>query len=225
MKVCDLMTKDVVTVRVDTRLKDVAEILASQRISGLPVVDRQDRLVGVVSEGDILVKELGERRGGLLGRLGHRPSDLQKLGAHTAGEAMTAPAITVAEDAAVHEAASLMVERAVNRLPVVDVDGSLVGIVTRADLVRCFTRTDEEIAREIREEVVLGTLWIDPSEIDIQVRRGEVVLSGQVETRGTAELAEQFARRVLGVVEVRSKLGWRTDDSRRNGRPPIVPIP
>jgi CBS domain-containing protein len=221
MRVRDVMTRDVLTARVDTRLKAVAELLAAQRISGLPVVDNRDRLVGVVSEGDILLKELGPQRGGLLGRFGHVPVAEQKLAAHTAGEAMTAPAVSVSEDAPVHEAASLMVERAVNRLPVVDVEGALVGIVTRADLVRSFARPDEEIAREIRADVLLGTLWIDPSEVDVQVENGEVVLAGQVETRGTAELAALFARRVLGVVEVRSRLGWRHDDSRS---PPPLPI-
>ena len=149
MKVEQLMTHDPLTVRLDTSLKDVAAILSSQGISGLPVLDGDSRVLGVVSEADILRKEqgLGGPRGGVLGWLDRGAPD-PKLEARTAGEAMTSPALTIGPGRPAAEAAKLMVERGINRLPVIS-RGRLVGIVTRADLVRAFHRPDEEIEREI----------------------------------------------------------------------------
>ena len=100
-----------------------------------------------------------------------------------------------------------MVDRGVNRLPVVD-GGKLVGIVTRADLVRAFVRSDAEIEREIREDVVLRTLWIAPESLSVAVKNGEVTLAGQVESQDDADLVTAFAGRVPGVVAVDSRLTW-----------------
>ena len=122
-----------------------------RRISGLPVVDHDGTLMGMISEGDILFRERGvvENSGGPLGWLisPRLFEDAQKLGARVVGEAMTAPVITIGPDRPVMAAAALMIDRGVNRLPVVDHDGRLVGIVTRADLVRAFVRSDAELAR------------------------------------------------------------------------------
>ena len=176
MNVSQLMTKNVVTVRTDTSLKDVAALLATHGISGLPVV-RDGEVLGVVSEADILYKERGPVRpaDGLLGKLRARRGDVAalKLEARTAGEAMTSPAVTISPRRRVAEAARLMIEKAVNRLPVVD-NGELVGIVTRADLVRAFNRPDEEIEREIREDVVVRTFWMAPHDVTIEVADGIV---------------------------------------------------
>ena len=84
--------------------------------------------------------------------------------------------------------------------------------MTRADLVRAFARPDHEIEREIREEVILRILWIEAPSVVVRVERGEVRLSGRLERRADAELLEQFAARVPGVVSVRSTLRWRWDD-------------
>ena len=124
MQVQDVMTTPAITVRGDATLHDVAEILAAQRISGLPVLDRDGALVGVISEADIIRKEAS-------------PASP----ARTAGEAMTTPPLTIEPWRAVTEAARHMLRKHVNRLPVV-FDGELVGIVTRADLVRAFVRSD-----------------------------------------------------------------------------------
>jgi CBS domain-containing protein len=217
MKVEQLMTRDPMTVTPETTLKDVAAILSSQGISGLPVVDADRRVLGVVSEADILRKEQGlggGRGGGVLDWLLDRDEPDPKLEARTAGEAMTSPALTIEPGRPAAEAAKLMVEKKINRLPVVS-NGRLVGIVTRADLVRAFHRSDEEIEREIREDVLLNTLWIDPSRVSISVSNGEVSLSGDVETRTQAELVEAYVRRVPGVVDVRSELTWTVDDLAR----------
>jgi CBS domain-containing protein len=214
MKVQDLMVREVVTVAPETSLKDVATILSERGISGLPVVDSTGAVVGVVSEADILMKEQTppEKRG-LLGRLLH-PEDSEvagKLEARTAGEAMSSPAVTVSAGASVAEAATLMMANDVNRLPVVE-DGRLAGIVTRHDLVRAFTRDDAEIAREIREDVILRRFWIAPETVAVQVDRGVVKLSGEVEKQSVAELLASYVEHLPGVVSVESSLSWREAD-------------
>ena len=172
-------------------------------------------VLGVVSEADILVKEQGpaNRRGGVLGwLLADEVPDAAKLAARTAGEAMTSPAITIAPDAHVSYAARLMTENGIKRLPVVDSHGTLIGIVTRADLVRAFARPDHEIEREIREDVMQRILWIEAPSVVVRVERGEARLSGRLERRSDAELLEQFVARVPGVVSVHSTLRWSWDD-------------
>ena len=217
MKVKDVMTKNVTTVAPETSLKDVAAILVKRGISGLPVVGEMGIVVGVVSEGDILFKERGEmepkRRGGVLGRLlePNGSMDETKLAARTAGEAMTAPALTVGPSLPVAKAAALMIERGVNRLPVVDGE-ELVGIVTRADLVREFTRTDAEIVHEIREDVIARQLWAAPETITVEVEHGAVRLGGAVETKAIGELLPRMVERVPGVVSVSSTVRCREDD-------------
>jgi CBS domain-containing protein len=217
MKVEDVMTREVKTVAPETPLREVARILAEHRISGVPVVEK-GKVVGVVSEADILVKEQGERRrrGGLLGLLLDNGRSLEtKLEARTAGEAMTAPAITIGPKRPLAEAAAKMVEEKVNRLPVVDEEGNLLGIVTRADLVRAFVRPDEEIAREIREDIVFRTLWIPPEQVEVKVDKGLVTLRGHVETKADAELLPSFVQRVAGVVAVDAELTWEDEGGRR----------
>ena len=217
MHVDQLMSREVVTVTPETSLKEVAELLARHRISGLPVCDRDGRLLGVVSEADILWKELGlaPGNGGVIDLvLNTIDREHERVAARTAGEAMTSPAYTIAPTATVSQAAIAMTDHHINRLPVVS-DGALVGIVARSDLVRAFKRSDEEIEREISADVLLHTLWIDPDSVSLVVIEGEVKVAGEVENRTTAELIEVFIRRVPGVVSVSSKLTWQVDDRAR----------
>jgi CBS domain-containing protein len=116
---------------------------------------------------------------------------------------MTSPAITVDSARRVDAAAALMLDKAVNRLPVVGRDGKLVGIVTRADLVRAFVHSDEEIEREIREEVLLHELWLDPVDFELKVTDGEVTISGEIRQDEEAALIERRIRLVPGVVSVK----------------------
>lgn len=206
MKVRDLMTRDVLTVSPQTTLKEVARLLVEHRISGVPVVGVDGAVLGVVSEGDILRKEEGDRRRRLERVLAPitEPSRL-KHAARTAGEAMTTPAITIDANGFVAEAARTMLERGVKRLPVLE-NGSLVGIVTRADLVRAFARTDDEIEHEIRQDVVIRSHWISPAAIQVEVHGGHVTLRGQLETPELAESVRYFVARVPGVVSVDSRL-------------------
>ena len=214
MKVRDVMTTSVRTVDPDATLKEVALLIAEHGISGLPVVDADGVLLGVVSKTDILMKESAQtgERGGLLGLLrgGNDPLLALKVEARTARDAMTAPAISIDPDRAVAVAAGMMLDARVNRLPVVS-DGVLVGIVSRSDLVRAFTRSDVEIAREIGEEVVQGIFWLPPATVDVTVKDGIVELNGEIETRTDAEMLPKFVRKVAGVVAVESKLTWRID--------------
>jgi CBS domain-containing protein len=218
MNVRDLMTKEVRTVSPDTPLKEVAAILAEHGISGLPVCDEEGRVLGVVSEGDILFKEQGQREGhrGALAWLvdGSRDRDAAKAAARTAGEAMTSPAVTVTPERPAAAAARIMLDGGVNRLPVVR-DGILVGIVTRADLVRAFTRTDQTILDEIREEVLRRALWLEPDSVEVAVDRGEVVLAGEIEAKSDVEVLRKLVQRIPGVVSVRSNVLYRVDDLQR----------
>jgi CBS domain-containing protein len=223
MRVKDLMTTDVLTVRVTTQLKDAARLLAEHRISGLPVVDDDGRVLGVLSEGDILYKETGMKdRPGFFERLLSVPATgfELKLAARTVGEAMSAPAVTIGPTRPVTVAATTMIDEGVNRLPVVDDQGRLVGIVTRADLVRAFVRSDAEIEHEIREDVIRQKLWLEPDAFQVEVVGGEVRLSGEVETRTDAEMIPTLVQRVPGVVAVLSKLRWREENGHRKG--PVV---
>jgi CBS domain-containing protein len=213
MKVKDVMTTAVLTVRADTPLKEAAALMAERGISGLPVVDLGGQVVGVLSERDILFKETGQtpRRPFVDRLLSLPPSELEaKIVAGTAGEAMTAPALTIGPRRPLTEAAGTMIEQGVKRLPVVDDAGNLVGIVTRADLVRAFVRSDEAIAKEIRDDVIRRSLWIEPDHVQVVVEAGEVRLTGEVDTKAEAELVPEFVQRVPGVVSVLSKLSWKS---------------
>lgn len=213
----DVMTTTVLAVRRETPLKEVARLLVERRISGLPVIDDEGQVVGVVSEADLLVKEQGPDavpRGTLdrlLGESGQARQLRAKAEARTAGEAMTAPAITIDAAASVHRAAAQMIERRVNRLPVVDA-GRLVGIVTRADLVRSFVRSDAQLEQTIREDVLLKALWIAPDQVAVDVVDGIATLRGRVDRRSTAAMVAHMVEIVPGVVGVSAEIAWSVDD-------------
>ena len=209
MKISDVMTKKVFTATRDMPLRIVATRMLEYGISGMPVVDGK-RVVGVISETDILFKERSAPdRHGLVDWLVHYGEDppAAKLAARTVGEAMTTPAVTIAPGKRVADAAELMLDLSIDRLPVVEAE-ELVGIVTRADLVRAFTRADGEIEREIREDVILKTLWVAPSRVKVAVHDGRVTLEGRVDNQGVAEQIVDFVEKVPGVVEIDPKLTW-----------------
>jgi len=213
MKVQDVMTADVATIGPDALLKDAAIELVRHRISGMPVVSSDGQVLGVVSETDILPKESGEHRGGG-GFLQWfvDPGDpwiTQRFDAVTVADAMSSPARTILPDRPLAEAATIMLDEDVNRLPVVDPDGTLVGLVSRGDLVRAFARTDDEIRSEIQEDVIHKAMWLEPGTLDVTVTSGIVTLTGEVASAADAELLPTFARKVPGVVDVRSSLTYR----------------
>lgn len=210
MLVRDVMTENVFTVRPDTSLKLVATRMLEYGVSGMPVVDDGDHVVGVVSETDVLYKERSAPdRKGVVDWLVHYGEDppLAKLDARTAGDAMTTPAVTIPSGRTVEDAATLMLDLRIDRLPVVD-SGRLVGIVTRTDLVRAFTRSDDVLAQEIREEALLRRFWVGPSAVALEVDDGNVLLEGRVDNEELAEAIVAYTERVPGVVSVESKLTW-----------------
>lgn len=210
MKVSDLMTKDVISVTPETSLRDAASVLVEKRISGVPVVNDGSEVVGVLSEADILVKAGGSpARHRLLGWLLEPDLGIEdKIRAETVAEAMSAPAVTIAPYRPVYEAAKLMVSENVNRLPVVD-DGKLAGILTRADVVRAFTRSDAEIEEEINGEILRRTFWLEPGRVAVSVVDGHVRITGEVETEADAEVLPTLVSRVPGVLSVEAELQSR----------------
>ena len=223
MKVRELMTKRVLTIGPEAPIKDVAKILVENGISGLPVCDIEGHVLGVISEGDILYKEhdpVEGARGGPLAWLSSgspRYAGYAKSRAMAARAAMTTPAITIAPHQSVSEAARIMASRGVNRLPVVK-DEKLVGIVTRADLVRAFVREDAEILREIEDDVLERTLWLDRGRVTVEVEHGVVMLAGTLQTRSDVELLGRLVGRVPGVSSIESSVRWEIDDTTRSGR-------
>jgi CBS domain-containing protein len=209
MKVRELMTKDVVSVRPAATLREAAALLVEHRVSGLPVV-RGNEVVGVLSEADIVAKTSGGTdHGGLLTWL-FDPEPLEhKTSAQTVGEAMSSPPITISATRPVHEAARKMIADGVNRLPVVE-DGRLVGILTRADIVRAFTRDDSELAAEINDDILRRTFWVEPGRVAVTVTDGRVTLKGEVDTEADTEMLPIFVSRVPGVVAVHADLRART---------------
>ncbi len=220
LTVRDVMSETVTTVTPETPLKDVARLLIRLGVAGFPVVDG-GRVVGVVSEADLLLKEQGEaalphRRGArILGESKAAKSGLAKIRATTAGQAMTTPAITIGPDVTLAAAAAVMVDRSVNRLPVT-VEGRLVGIITRADLVRAYVRTDRQIEEGIRDGLLLGHFMVDPNRFDVRVEDGVVRISGEAETRSLAELIERLIVGTPGVIAVDANLSWTVDDQARH---------
>ena len=213
MKIKELMSSDVVAVTPETSLKEVARLLAEHKISGVPVLGEGGSVLGVVSEADILRKERGEEPRRLLldWLLESGSNDRAKIAARTAGDAMTSPAITIGAHSDVSVAARMMLEHNVKRLPVIHWSGSLVGVVTRGDLVGAFARTDAEIEQEIRTDLVSGVFSMDAGSLDISIKGGDVTLDGTFQERLDAELMPRLVARIPGVVTVRSRLGWRKD--------------
>ena len=211
MKISQIMTSEVTAVTPDTPLKDVAAVLIERRISGVPVVEGE-RLLGIVSETDIVRKAGGAQTpASLLERLLRPDSSNRPSVARVAADVMTSPPVTIDAWRPVAAAAALMTDQRINRLPVTE-DGRLVGIVTRSDLVRAFTRSDDEIEREVREDVVLRSFWASPDALTIEVEEGEVLVAGEVETETLADALPRAIARVPGVVTVKSELTYRRPD-------------
>ncbi|MEU0685022.1 MULTISPECIES: CBS domain-containing protein [Streptomyces] len=220
MKTTDVgavMTTDVVTAAYGTPLRDVIRALGEHRVGGLPVTDEEDRVIGVVSTSDLTRSR--PHAAGPDGttrpwwtRLPRRVPGLRR--ARTAGVVMTAPAVTVRARATVTEASWLMTRHGVERLPVVDDEERLVGIVTRSDLLQAVLRTDGDIERAVRRDVLGTTLWLTPRVLAVTVEDGVVTLTGRLERRSDVDMAVRAASRLDGVVAVVDQLSYRVDDRR-----------
>ncbi|WP_306193180.1 MULTISPECIES: CBS domain-containing protein [unclassified Streptomyces] len=204
--VSDVMTHTVVAVGRDAPFKDIVGLMGQWKVSALPVLEGEGRVIGVVSEADLLPKE--EFRDSDPDRFTQlrRLSDLAKAGALTAGELMSSPAVTVHPDATLAEAARIMAQRRVKRLPVVNEQGMLEGVVSRGDLLKVFLRTDDDIAEEIRREVVVPLFPSLAERIQVTVSDGLVTLTGHIRDTSLVPVAARLVRAVEGVVDVECRL-------------------
>lgn len=206
----DVMTASVITVDSGATFEEIAAALRAHRISAVPVVDEESRVIGVVSESDLLAKlAFGideDRSPGMAGiRHWHQ---LEKARAVTAAELMTSPPMTVSPGDTVEQAARIMYKRNVKRLPVTDSDGRLAGIVSRADVLAVYSRADADIAEEIRSGVLAGEPHEEHRPFDLSVRSGVVTLYGKPLTPEQGERMVRQARHVQGVVAVRDRLDY-----------------
>ncbi|QDQ09438.1 CBS domain-containing protein [Streptomyces spectabilis] len=219
-KVGTVMTSNVVTATYDTPFKEVTQLLDRHRISGLPVVEPDGHVIGVLSETDLMIRQVEAGDPHAPPRTipwrkllpGGRKRAV-KAHARIAGLLMSQPALTVYADDTIAEAARTMARHRVERLPVVDDEDRLVGIVTRRDLLQVFLRPDDEMRREVVKEVLVNTLWLAPRTVDVEVLDGVVTLRGQLERRSEIPVAVRMAQQIDGVVAVVDKLTYRFDDS------------
>lgn len=200
--VSDVMTRTVVALRRDAHFKDIAKTMRQRKVSALPVLEGDGRVVGVVSEADLLPKEEFRHSEPTTYDRVRRLSDIARAEAVTAEELMSAPAVCVPAGTTLSQAARIMAQRRIKRLPVTDAEGKLCGIVSRRDLLTVFLRTDMEIAEEVRREVV-GVLFPSEPSVTVDVHDGVVNLRGRILGPGLSRVATRLARAVAGVVDVR----------------------
>jgi CBS domain-containing protein len=212
MKLRDLMTRDVITVGATAPLKEAARRMIEAGVSGLAVTEG-DSLVGIITEADFVATEADRRRkrpSGLL-RLIYKEAELPSR-ERLVGDVMSTELIVLGPEADHAEAARLMVAEGVKRIPVVNDDGRLVGLVSRSDILRVFARSDHEIIEEIEDHIMRQVLWIDPKDVEVKSSEGNVVLSGRLGTRSDADLLAKLTARVDGVVSVASHLDFEIDN-------------
>jgi CBS-domain-containing membrane protein len=207
----DVMTTRVVSVGKDASFREMAAALHEHRISAFPVVDADEKVIGVVSEADMLTKEaLGSEPQGMPGMIAGllRHSEHAKARGITAGDLMSSPPVTVTPEDTVERAARLMYTRKVKRLPVVDAGGHLVGIISRVDVLSVFDRPDEEIRTEIRDQIIRDGFLIDPASFGVIVKDGVVTLGGRPESSDVGHELVHRIRHVPGVVAIRDRLTY-----------------
>lgn len=201
-----VMTSPVVRIAPETGFREIVALLAEYDITGVPVVDADGRPLGIVSEADLLLTLAAqEDQGSLL-----PPPELTRTGpggAVTAADLMTGPAVCTTPGTSVVVAARLMTRHGVKRLPVLDEEGRVFGMVSRGDLLRVFLREDRVIHREIVEEVLGRIEGVSPAEVGVEVDQGRVVLSGSVPAPHLVPIVLNLCRSVDGVVSVTDRLG------------------
>ena len=203
----DVMTTRVVAVKKNASFKEMIIRMREFRISAFPVVDHEGRVIGVVSEADMLNKEADLAGPGPLASI-LRFRDHEKSAAVTAGDLMTSPPVVIGPDAPVAEAARHMRDRRVKRLPVINSTRHLIGIVCRADVLRIFARPDEEIRHEAIEEAIAESFLVDSQPSAVTVHDGVVTLTGRPENDQAGRELVERVRHIEGVVAVRDRLSY-----------------
>ena len=212
LTVLDVMTTEVITARPSDGFKDVAERLFDTRVSALPVIDENRKVLGVLSEADVLVKESADPGSGRRFGRGTR-RDALKAHALVAGDAMTAPAITIHANETVVHAARVMHKLGLKHLPVVDSENHLMGMVSRHDLIKVFSRSDDSIKDEVIKGVFGHDLMIDTMGVLVEVQDGVVALAGEIERKSEIPVIGFLVAAMDGVVAVHNALTHRWDDS------------
>jgi CBS-domain-containing membrane protein len=204
----DVMSTHVIAVREIATFKEMAARLREQRVSAFPVIDRENKVIGIVSEGDLLTKVAveGELSGVFRGMVQDR--EQAKAAGLTAADLMTSPAVTIGPNEPVARAARLMHSRRVKRLPVTDEDGKLIGIVSRSDVLSVYGRPDADIRHEITQDLILDKYRSDPARVTVAVKDGIVTIEGAPETTAVGRDIIEAARHVEGVVAVRDRLAY-----------------
>jgi CBS domain-containing protein len=204
----DVMSTHVIAARQRAPYKELAAMLRNQRVSAFPVIDDDNKVIGVVSETDLLTKEALE---------GTVPRTLQSMTRQrvrsqvngvTAADLMTKPAVTIGPDEPVAHAARLMYNQRVKRLPVINDDGVLIGIVTRSDVLSVYSRPDAEIQQAVIQDLILGTYQFDPGRFTVTVNDGIVTIEGTPETTPAGLDIIAAVRHMEGVVAVRDRLSY-----------------
>jgi len=207
-RVKDVMTSDVVTVGEEAGYKDIIAVMRGRRVSAVPVLDASGQLAGMVSEADLLLKEVGtDATGGYLISTGRRGEQAKAAGV-TAADLMTQPPVTIGPEDSVVAAARRMRDCRVKRLPVVDRAGRLVGIVSRVDVLSVFSRPDTEIRDEIVKQIITAEFALDPSAFEVTVSSGIVTVSGQADSHAVALQLADALRHVEGVVDIRDRISF-----------------
>lgn len=202
----DVMTSPAITCPPETTLPEVVRLMREHHISGVPVTDPVGRLMGIVTEGDLLLKEAGP--GGFPLRAYERPPDgasdaereLQRTRGRIVGDVMIRDVITADQDTPIRALACTMARRGINRVPIV-ADGRVLGMVTRADVLSVFVRPDDEITAEV-EGILRRDLRLDPDAIEITVCDGVVTLRGEVDRAPQPGLIEAWVGEIDGVAGV-----------------------
>lgn len=211
MRVVDVMTTEVVVAQPEWSLKQAARAIIEAGVSGLPVAGPDGSVIGIITEADFIETE-AERTGGRQRLFDAVFGEKRTRVPSTVEAAMTKYPIVVDRNTTIAEAARLMADRNVKRLPVVDPDGCLEGIVSRADILVAFARDDEAIADDVERGVIRRILMLESRDVSVHVSEGVVELSGQVPNRSDARLLEELVGRIEGVVRCESDLVWSFDD-------------
>src|ERR1019366_6944888 len=215
--VSEVMTVGVVSAHEQAGFKVIVASLVRNRISAVPVIDDARKVIGVVSESDLLARVVGEPdHTSVIGHLRPgRRERLERIYGETASSLMTTPAVTTTPECTIANAARLAAKARVRRLPVVDTDGVLVGIVTRADLLRVFLEDDAEIHAQILDGIIVGQMALGPSDVEVFVNEGIVTLRGQLANRQIVQRLLESVHAVPAVVAVKSSLTCLVDDALR----------
>lgn len=222
MNVGDVMSTEVMTIGADAHLKEAAIKMIKSGVSGLPVVDDDLKVVGMITEADFVTAEANrswgrQRRRLLAGFLGDTSTPTAKVVA----EVMTPDPYTIDSSSTVTEAARMMTDLRIKRLPVVLPDGRLEGIISRADVMGVFARSDEALTDEIVDVVAAEVLQLSPEGVTVTVDEGIVTISGHLPSRSEGRIFVELVSRVEGVVAVESSLTWSHDDTRPGSLPGI----